>query len=375
MDTTWITQPRNTPEYAKGLNGFLDFAFKNRRNGMAKCPCKKCGFKTPQSRSVMYDHLRATPFPVGYTDWCYHGEVAIGENSNGSSSNPTNAVHDSTTNEEDPIQNMLNDAFGVDRNPANEVPIASNVDIEIDEDVTPDATQERNEAKEFYELAKDGEQPLYEGCKKYSKLAFLVKLYHIKCLCGMSDKSMTMILELLQDAFEHAKIPSSFYEAKKTITKLGLNYVKIPACPKDCMLYWGNKEDEERETCKVCHTSRWKSSIKSKERETGNDDNSLKKIPAKVLRYFPLKPRLQRLFLSSKTSEDMRWHALSNNSDEMMRHPRDSEAWKRFDSTHPWFASDARNVRLALATDGFNPFGVMSSNYSVWPVILITCNT
>ncbi|KAK2410291.1 hypothetical protein QL285_045664 [Trifolium repens] len=179
---------------------------------------KKCGFKTLQSRNVMYDHLRSTPFPVGYTDWCYHGEVAIGENSNGSSSNPTNAVHDSTTNEEDPIQNMLNDAFGVDRNPANEVPIASNVDIEID-DVTPDATQERNEAKEFYELAKDGEQPLYEGCKKYSKLAFLVKLYHIKCLCGMSDKSMTMILELLQDAFEHAMIPSSFYEAKKTITK------------------------------------------------------------------------------------------------------------------------------------------------------------
>jgi hypothetical protein len=71
----------------------------------------------------------------------------------------------------------------------------------------------------------------------------------------------------------------------------------------------------------------------------------------------------------------MRWHALSNNNDEMMRHPRDSEAWKRFDSTHPWFASDARNVRLALATDGFNPFGVMSSNYSVWPVILIPYNT
>ncbi|KAK2397248.1 hypothetical protein QL285_058843 [Trifolium repens] len=166
----------------------------------------------------------------------------------------------------------------------------------------------------------------------------------------MSDKAMTMILELLQDAFEHAKIPSSFYEAKKTITKLGLNYEKIPVCPNDCMLYWGNREDEERETCKVCHTSKWKSRIKSKH-ETGADDN--KKIPAKVLRYFPLKPRLQRLFLSSKTSEDMRWHALSSNNDGMMRHPRDSEAWKRFDLTHPWYLGHLKSyVRNKARPEG-----------------------
>ncbi|PNX91145.1 hypothetical protein L195_g047275, partial [Trifolium pratense] len=223
MDKSWITQPRNSSEYLQGLNGFLDLAFKNRLN--AKCPCKNCGFKTPQSRSVMYDHLRVTPFPVGYTSWCYHGEVAIGENNNGSPINRLNVVHD-TTNAEDPIQKLIKDAFGVDRNHPNEVPIVSNVDIEI-EDVMPNTPPERTEAKEFYELAKDGEQPLYEGCTKYSKLAFLVKLYHIKCLCGMSDKAITMILQLLQDAFEHAKIPSSFYEAKKTITKLGLNYEKI----------------------------------------------------------------------------------------------------------------------------------------------------
>ncbi|KAI9125251.1 hypothetical protein K1719_003867 [Acacia pycnantha] len=65
----------------------------------------------------------------------------------------------------------------------------------------------------------------------------------------MTDKSMNMILELLCDAFEHAKIPSSFYEAKKTITKLGLDYQKIHACPNNCMLYWG-VEDENRQSCK-----------------------------------------------------------------------------------------------------------------------------
>ncbi|CAL9025651.1 unnamed protein product [Prunus brigantina] len=33
------------------------------------------------------------------------------------------------------------------------------------------------------------------------------------------------------------------------------------------------------------------------------------------------------------------------------------EAWKEFDRTFPDFAADPRNVRLGLATDGFNPYG------------------
>ena len=111
----------------------------------------------------------------------------------------------------------------------------------------------------------------------------------------MTDNVMTMILKLLRDAIEHAKIPSSFYEAKKIITKLRLNYTKIHACPNDCMLYWG--EDENKETCKRCQSSRWKERVVGK-----------KKQPAKVLRYFPLKQRLQRLFMSTKTAEHMRWH-------------------------------------------------------------------
>jgi len=53
----------------------------------------------------------------------------------------------------------------------------------------------------------------------------------------MRDKAITMILDLLNDAFEHAKFPNSFYEVKNVVTKLGLNYVKIPVYPKDCMLY------------------------------------------------------------------------------------------------------------------------------------------
>jgi len=211
----------------------------------------------------------------------------------------------------------------------------------------------------FDALLKDNNQPLYESCTNYSKLSFMLNLYHIKCMCRMSDKAMTMILDLLKDAFEHAKFPKSLNEAKNVITKLGLNYVKIPACPKDCMLYWG-EENEGLEECKRCKTSKWK------------DKN--KKQYAKILCYFRLKSRLQRLFMSSKTTDSMTWHASRNNQDRLMRHPRDFEAWKTFDLLHPKFVNDPRNVRLGLATNGFNPFGNMSTSHSIWPVVLIPYN-
>jgi len=98
----------------------------------------------------------------------------------------------------------------------------------------------------------DGQESLYEGCDKYSKLYFLMKLYHIKCLRKISDKAMSMILELLVYAFEHVKIPHSFYEAKKIISMCGLNYTKSDSCPNDCMLYFG--EDTDRYFCKKSKT-------------------------------------------------------------------------------------------------------------------------
>jgi len=71
-----------------------------------------------------------------------------------------------------------------------------------------------------------------------------------------------------------------------------------------------------------------------------------KKIPYKILRYFPLKTRLQRLFMSSKTSPLMRWHHENKANDGIMRHPVDSKAWKKFDELHQSFAVEPRNVRL-----------------------------
>ncbi|XP_057444525.1 uncharacterized protein LOC130736753 [Lotus japonicus] len=369
MDKSWISMPRNSLAYEQGVKSFLDFAFERSSvDGKILCPCVLCECRKWQIKDVVYDHLIVKQFPKNYTFWFYHRESGHVENENVGRENVSSSAQNIVTNE-NTIQNMLNEAFGVDRHRVNE----PNEEFAQGEGEMSNVEQQGHQAREFYDLAKDGEQPLYEGCTRFSKLSFIVKLYHIKCLCKMTDKAMTMILELLHDAFEHAKIPSSFYEAKKSITKLGLGYEKIHACPRNCMLYWG--ADENLEQCKVCQRSRWREPETNGENQVSVDENCHKKVPRKVLRYFPLKPRLQRLFMSSKTAEDMRWHAVSANNDGMMRHPRDSAAWKEFDTKNTSFSGDPRNVRLGLAADGFNPHSVLSASNSIWPVILIPYNT
>ncbi|CAA7015123.1 unnamed protein product [Microthlaspi erraticum] len=113
-----------------------------------------------------------------------------------------------------------------------------------------------DERKAFEALLADANEELYEGCTSFSKLSFMLKLYHIKSICKISDKGLSMIIDLLREAFQNAKLPASLHDLKKTIQKLGLDYESIHACPNDCMLFWG--EDAEREVCKVCNVSRWK---------------------------------------------------------------------------------------------------------------------
>ncbi|KAJ0479892.1 putative transposase, Ptta/En/Spm, plant [Helianthus annuus] len=125
---------------------------------------------------------------------------------------------------------------------------------------------------------------------------------------------------------------------------------KIHSCPNGCMLFWDDKEKDE--VCSFCGSSRWKVYEASPE----DEESPPKKKASKILRWFPLKPRLQRLFMSLKTSNLMKWHHTELLRDGKLRHPADALVWKDFDEKFPEFASDPRNVRLALSSDGFNPF-------------------
>ena len=155
------------------------------------------------------------------------------------------------------------------------------------------------------------------------------------------------------------------------LLELGLHYIKIDACPSDCMLY--SKEHANSNECIVCGVSRRKSSDVHPTDEFNQLSNK-NKILSKVLHYFPLKPKLQRLYMSSKTTSHMKWHVDGCMRGEMMRHPVDSLAGKNFDKVYPSFAQEPQNVRLGLASDGFNPFENMSVSYRMWLVVLIPYN-
>lgn len=48
---------------------------------------------------------------------------------------------------------------------------------------------------------KDANEELYTGCKNFSKLSFLLDLYHIKCHFRLCNKSFGVLLKLLKDEF------------------------------------------------------------------------------------------------------------------------------------------------------------------------------
>jgi hypothetical protein len=78
--------------------------------------------------------------------------------------------------------------------------------------------------------------------------------------------------------------------------------------------------------------------------------------------------------MSPRIVEHMTWHQSHDAVDGVMVHPSDDEAWKHFNSVHPHFLVESRNVHLGLCTDGFNSFGSFVALYSCWPVILTVYN-
>lgn len=228
-------------------------------------------------------------------------------------------------------------------------------------------TQTEVEDTTFLNLMKDANTELYPGCQTHSKLSFLLKLYKDKCTYGTSKESFTAQLRLFAETLPaSSNIPTSYYQAKEIIKSLGLDYVKIHACSNDCMLYYGDRENQE--SCHICKKSRW---VTSKKKGVLGQHDDGKKKAAKVFRYFPLIPRLQRMYATEKTSKDMRWHGEERTIDGKLRHPSDAQSWKDFDKEFSGFASDPRNICLGLSSDGFNPFGMASSMHSTWPVILV----
>jgi len=163
---------------------------------------------------------------------------------------------------------------------------------------------------------------------------------------------------------EENVLHTSLYEVKRFLKSFDMGYEKIHACVNDCCLF--RKEFEKLDNCPKCNASRWKISMRKGDVKKG--------IPHKVLRYFPIIPRLKRMFRSEEMAKDLRWHFSNKSTDGKSRHLVDSVTWDQMNDKYPLFAAEERNLRLGLSTDGFNPFNMKNVNYSAWPVLLVNYN-
>nr|XP_017246139.1 PREDICTED: uncharacterized protein LOC108217761 [Daucus carota subsp. sativus] len=213
-------------------------------------------------------------------------------------------------------------------------------------------------------MVENASEPLYPNNAKITTLSFINKLLHFKSRHGCSNKGFDELLGIIGSVLpmDH-KFPATYYDVKKMTSALNMGYEKVDACENDCMLFY--KENSNKIYCDIWKTSRYKPP----------KDPKKKKISQKILRYFPLTARLQRLFMAKKTAECMRWHHDRLIVEGELSHPADGDEWKQFDRRFPNFAKDMRNVRLGLSSDGFDPFrDPHAQGYTVWPVIVVVYN-
>ena len=199
------------------------------------------------------------------------------------------------------------------------------------------------QAKQFLDLLTASEQPLYEG-SRMSVLEMASRITSLKCKFNLPHRCADGFASLMSDAIPiNDHMGGTFCEVKKILKGLELPHQKIHACPKGCMLFW--KEDAELFKCKVCGNDRYKKTLKGRD------------VRKNVLTYFPITPRLQRLFATKNICQEMTWHWKNPRVQGIMAHPSDGEAWNHLDNCFPDFAAEPRNVRLGMCTDGFAPHG------------------
>nr|AAT38101.1 putative TNP2 transposon protein [Oryza sativa Japonica Group]AAV31397.1 putative polyprotein [Oryza sativa Japonica Group] len=359
MDRQWMYADRRSKEFIDGVHYFLRVAEANRQKGFICCPCNKCKNQKEYSASrTIHFHLFESGFMPSYNCWTSHGEQGV--------------EMEEDEVEDDNIPDFAQYARFEGNQTGEEERDADGNDVADDFGCKEDCESEKG-AHKLEKMLEDHKTSLYPGCEQgHKKLDITLEFLQWKAKNGVSDKAFGDLLKLVKNILpEGNKLPETTYEAKKIVCPLGLEVQKIHACPNDCILYRG-EEYENLEACPVCKALRYK----IRQDDPGEVDGQLtkKRIPAKVMWYFPIIPRLRRLFRNKKNARMMRWHAEERQQDGMLRHPADGSQWRNIDRKFKDFEKDAQNIRFGLSTDDMNPFGEMSSGHSTWPVTMCIYN-
>jgi hypothetical protein len=185
-----MEKDRDSVEWQSGMKSFLEFSFDGLHpNSSVPCPCTKCLNNAQRKRRDVHMHLLQNGMDLTYTTWIYHGEQPDEDNM-AEDSDDEDAADDG-----DGICDMLQTLIRGTK-------VGSNADHdECAGDTSGDGMkQEPNaSAKAFYELLEEGKTALYPGCEDVTKLSFIVKLYQIKCVPGMTNRACDLMLQMFTE--------------------------------------------------------------------------------------------------------------------------------------------------------------------------------
>ncbi|XP_038713445.1 uncharacterized protein LOC120007317 [Tripterygium wilfordii] len=316
-----------TKEFLNEVEEFITYACGKRpefqNTETIRCVCVRCKCTKFRGLDDIRMHLYKKGFQPSYYSWNSHGEDM----------SSANIPHVATVNEQadaknyywesnnranfNPYKQMVMDAAG---------PLVGEELLQGDNYNQSFVPKQPNpEVQSFFDILYVAQSPLWDGCESHSELSVAVRLLSIKADYNMPQGCFDDVVHLMKETMPADNgMPETFYQAKKSVSKLGLGYQRIDCCPDGCMIYY--KDNAHLTQCKFCGVNRYKP------RRTGREN--FKEIPSKRMWYLPLIPRLQRLFSSTVTAKEMRWHYEHQRESHILCHPSDGEAWKNFDQTH-----------------------------------------
>ena len=224
---------RFTSEWQMGFKNYIQSIFGGTsKEETAPCPCTRCRCMSYRTKKEVQTHVAQR----GFDDSFIRGE------GNGQPLVERDSVDEGTRGHADSSHEL----------------ISSLISGVIHGEVRGNDEEEPSEcAKQLYRLLEEAKKELYPGCKEVTKVSFIVMLFQIKCMHGISNSGLEHILRsfLLVLPDGHC-IPTSLEKVRKVVRDLGLDYQKIHACVNNCVLFRGDYA--EKDNCPTCGESRWK---------------------------------------------------------------------------------------------------------------------
>src|SRR6266542_145253 len=246
----------------------------------------------------MTRHLRLNGFVSNYTVWTHHGEHERAR---------AEVLRQRTNDIEGPrVGDMIDDYH----------------DAQLPEDEEP-----KEIAKAYLHMLESANKPLHEHTKM-SQLDAISRVMALKSQVGFPRDCFDALVTVIGEMFPEGHVlPPNMYESKKIITALKMPYEQIHACPNQCLLFRKHYADDKYYA--KCKSSRYV------EVDHGDGQKKQLKIPAKILRYLPFIPRIQRLYMSKESAKQMMWHKHGKRyNKEKLVNPYEGEAKKNYGHQH-----------------------------------------